>query len=155
MTKTQVTKGRDKVRANAAKARQQARQAASQVAPFATSARTTARHGVLRARTWAAPRLERTGNALQDRVAPKMSAMLCSAARRIEPPRQKRRLWPFVTAGLVSAVAAGAAGVLAGRRGKGPLARLGSKPQSTTVSQAEPETAETSTADVNGRVHTS
>jgi hypothetical protein len=163
MTKTQVAVGRDVVRANAAKARAsalraraQARQAASQVTPAVASARATAQQGVHSARTWAAPRLERSGVALQDRVAPKVSAMLVTAARRIEPPRPKRRMWPFaVAAGLVAAAGAAAAGVLLGKQGKGPLARMGKWQESSSDGQAEPEAAEASTADVNGRVHAS
>jgi hypothetical protein len=164
MTKTQVAQGRDIVRANAAKARAsalrarvQARQAASQVAPAVASAKTTAQQGVHSARIWTAPQLDRAAAALQDRVAPKVAVMLITAARRIEPPKPKRRVWPVaLAAGLAAAAGAAAAGVLTGRQGKGPLAgRLGKSPEGSSGSQGEPEAADASTADVNGRVHAS
>jgi len=39
------------------------------------SARTAARTGIHDARVWAAPRLDRTGYALEEQVAPRMAAM--------------------------------------------------------------------------------
>ena len=68
------------------------------------SARMAARKGIVHARIWAAPRLERTGHTLEDQVAPKMAAMLSAAAQRIEPvPARRRRRWPVLAAGLVAA----------------------------------------------------
>jgi hypothetical protein len=68
------------------------------------SARTAARNGIHHARIWAAPRLERTGHTLEDQVAPRMAAMLSAAAQRIEPvPVRRRRRWPVLAAGLITA----------------------------------------------------
>ncbi len=70
LTKSQASraKGRAKARAGAARARarRRARPAAAQARPLAASARTTARKGIHHARIWAAPRLERTGHALEE-----------------------------------------------------------------------------------------
>jgi len=80
-----------------------------------------------------------------------MSAMLRSAARRIEPPRQRRR-WPFLTAGLViAASAATAAAAAISKRGPGTPGRPGEDQADEPTAQSEQAT---SSADVNGRVHT-
>lgn len=112
MTKKQLAKGGDQVRVRAVKARRQARQAATRVAPLAASAKVTARRGVHGMRSWAAPKLEQSGQALQKRVAPRMSAMLSSAARRVEPERRKPRRWPVLIAGMAAAAAAAAAAIV-------------------------------------------
>lgn len=157
MTKSTVTKGGEKVKAGAMKARSQARraqQAAAQVAPLATSARMTTRQGVHNARTWTAPRLERTGQAIETRVAPRMSAMLSDAARRIQPSQPKRRRWPFLTAGLVAVAATAAAAVMRSRRGSGSLSPLGKSSSDTQTPETAQDAAATSSSDANGRVHT-
>jgi hypothetical protein len=46
----------------------------------------TAAHRVRGARRWAAPRIEQAAHAVQDTVAPKVSAALEATAQRIEPP---------------------------------------------------------------------
>lgn len=106
-------KANDKVRAKAVKARrqarQQARQAAAQAGPLASSAKVTAGRGVHRMRAWAAPRLESSGHALESRLAPRVSAMMSSAAKRVDPDPRKRRRWPFLMAGLVALAAAAGA----------------------------------------------
>jgi len=94
-----------------------ARQAAVQMKPVADRTRQVAGQQVRKARTWAAPRVERTGEALQDKVAPKVSAMLSSAAERIEPSKPSRRRWAVPVAAVLTA-AASAVAVL-GRRKKG------------------------------------
>ena len=62
------------------------RTAASTVLPLA-------RRGVRRTRAWAAPNVERTGHVLQDTVAPKVSAALSAAARRMAPDAPRPRRW--------------------------------------------------------------
>ena len=102
----------------------QARQAADrikpvadQLKPLAESTKAAADRGLRKTRAWAAPQLERTGQALQDKVAPKVSAMLSSAADRIEPGREHRPLPVAAMIGAaVAAVAAGAAAVAAALR---------------------------------------
>lgn len=174
MTKAQVSKGSDQMRAQAAraqeqarlmreqatKAQKQAREAAAQVAPLAASARITATARLHTVRAWTAPRLEATGTALQERIAPSVSAMLIRAARRIEPKeRKQRRRWPFLAAGLIvaGAVTAGAA-VLRGKLNPGPQTQANDPAQKTEPSQRPPqeedESGTTTAADANGRVHT-
>jgi hypothetical protein len=82
---------------------------------YPPTARDVARQAAYCARGWAAPRLERTGRSLEEQVAPKISAVLCRAARRVEPPRpESRRRWPVAAAGLV--LAGGTVAVVAWRR---------------------------------------
>jgi hypothetical protein len=94
--------------------------AADQVKPLAQSTGDAARRTILRSRAWAAPQLERTGHALQDNVAPKMSAMLSSAAKRIDPAKPKSGQWrlPVGIAAALAAVASAAAAVLGGRQAR-------------------------------------
>jgi hypothetical protein len=58
---------------------------AARAKPLAKSTRSVAKRQMHKTRAWAAPRMERTGHALQETVAPKVSALLTSAAQRIEP----------------------------------------------------------------------
>src|SRR5260370_38701126 len=74
----------------AASARDRVRHAAAQVKPLARTTGAAARRRVHRTRAWAAPQLERTGQVLQDTIAPKVSAVLSSAAQRLEPPQPRR-----------------------------------------------------------------
>src|SRR5260221_3771341 len=67
--------------------------AAARVKPLARSTGAAARRRVHGTRARAAPMVERTGQALQDNVAPKVSAMLSSAAQRLEPAKPPRRRW--------------------------------------------------------------
>ncbi len=86
--------------------------------------RTTAaiRQGVTRSRTWAAPQVERTGQFVQQTAAPRLSALLSSAARKIEPARPLRRRW---TKG------AGAAGLLAAAGAAAAVLRMRRMPAAT------------------------
>lgn len=150
MTKTQATRGKATVRTRAGAARTRAK-----AAPLAVSAAAAARRGVHSARIWAAPRLDRSGQTLEKRVAPRMAAMLSSAARRIDPAPAKRRRWPFVAGGLVLAAGlSGTAAYLLSRRGssekqwdKVTETPIATPPPSDPANQPAP-------ADVNGRVHT-
>ena len=112
-----------------------------------SSARTAARKGIVHARIWAAPRLERTGHTLEDQVAPRMAAMLSAAARRIEPPQpRRRRRWPVLAAGLVTAAGLSAtAAYLLKRRS------AANAPEFSAPADAASHLA---ASDVNGRVHT-
>src|SRR2546423_15509828 len=64
-----------------------------------------------RTRAWAAPRVERTGQVLQDSVAPRLSALLSSAARRLEPAKPRRPRWRKLAGISVLTAAAGAVAV--------------------------------------------
>jgi hypothetical protein len=150
MTKTQVSRPKaGKSKAWKGQARPRARRAASQIAPYATKGRKAAGQRLLTARAWAAPRIERSGQVFQQRVAPRMSAMLTAAARRIEPARPKRRRWPLLAAGLLTVAAGATAAVALSRRGSG-LGQLG-KPGSTGHSDTP---AAPAASDANGRVRT-
>src|SRR5260221_9258819 len=50
-----------------------------------------ARRRVRKTRAWAAPQVEHAGQVLQDSVAPKVSALLSAAARRLEPAKPQDR----------------------------------------------------------------
>jgi hypothetical protein len=166
-SKSQDAKSRAKAGAQRVKGR--ARQATKQVAPLAKSAQTqftplaksaqmTANRGVYGARVWAAPRVERTGLAVQERLAPKISAMMVAAARRMEPPQAKqRRRWPGIIAGTV-AVAAGcvAAVLLRGKRASMMSApgSTSSAPTSGQKPSADAPANEQERVDVNGQVRT-
>jgi hypothetical protein len=138
------------------KARRQARQqagiaatkAAAQAAPLAATATLAARQGVHSMRAWAAPRLEQSGQALEKKVAPRMSAMLSSAARKIDPPRRTRRRWPFFVAGAMALGAAGAAAM--GWRS----AQAKSQQSQAEAEASGPDAASVSAGESNARVHT-
>ena len=81
------------------RARDRARQAkarltpvAARVKPLAAKTGAAAKRQLRRTRAWMAPQVKRTGQVLQDNVAPKVSAMMSSAAERIDPdqPREGR-----------------------------------------------------------------
>jgi hypothetical protein len=102
-----------------------ARQAAAQLKPAAERAKplakTTgeaARRGILRTRAWAAPQVERSGQVLQDTVAPRVSAMLSSAAKRIDPAQPRYRRWQKPVGLATVTAAAGAVAAFFGIRRK-------------------------------------
>ncbi len=69
------------------------------------------------ARVWAAPQLERTGVAVRDNVAPKVSSLLVTTARRLDKAPPKRRRWPRMLGTMAMLAAAGtAAAAVAMRR---------------------------------------
>src|SRR5258708_14920373 len=86
---TKASSPRDRARQAAA----QVKPAAAQLKPLARSTGAAARRRVHKTRAWAAPQVERTGQVLQDSVAPKVSALLSSAAQRLEPATPPRRRW--------------------------------------------------------------
>jgi hypothetical protein len=171
MTKTQVTSRKARARRAvgaasagrrgrraAASAARRGRRAAAQAAPLASSAAEIGRRGLYRARVWTAPRLDRTGQALEYQVAPKVAAMLSATARRIEPVRPKRRRWPLVAAGVIAAAGLSAtAAYLMSRRGSTAIsmnepAEPAFGPIGTPPAAGHDQAHE---ADVNGRVRTS
>jgi ferric-dicitrate binding protein FerR (iron transport regulator) len=89
------------------------RQATMTARRTADDAATWARPKVDGARAWMAVRAARGSVAVQDRVAPRVSAMLDATARRLDPPRPKSRRWLKLLAGaaLLAAGAAAAAAV--------------------------------------------
>ncbi|WP_283139582.1 hypothetical protein [Rhizohabitans arisaemae] len=82
---------------------------------MAMSAREMAAHRFMDARGWAAPQLDRAAHSVEESLAPRLSAMLASAADRIDPYRvQPRSRWPMML--LVAGAAIIVTGVLI-RRG--------------------------------------
>jgi hypothetical protein len=99
------------------KAADQLKPAADQLKPLAKSTTRAARRQLLRGRAWAAPQVERSGQVLQDTVAPKVSAMLSSAAEKIDPAKPRTGRWRLPV-GIVAAVAAAASAGAAILRGR-------------------------------------
>jgi hypothetical protein len=150
--------------ANGAKDR--ARQAAAQVKPVTAqvrpvsrSAGADARRRVHKTRAWAAPQAERAARVVQGSVAPKVSALLSSAARRLEPARPRRRPWRKLAAIAVLAAAASAAAAVVLNRRKPEVttsAAGADGDELTPAAQMRDGQATTSTgADVDGRVRAS
>ena len=113
----------EKVAAAAAVAQVRARElaarvkpAAAQVKPLARSTQEAALRRMYATRVWAAPRVERTGQVLQDNVAPKVADMLSSAAHRIEPEQPRSRNWWTISGLLVLIAGAAAAAAIALRK---------------------------------------
>ena len=91
--------------------------AAAKVKPLAGSTRAAAKRSVHRTRAWAAPRVEHTGQVLEDSVAPKVSALLSSVAQLLEPDKPRHRRWRTPTAiAAVTAAAVAAAAIVRNRR---------------------------------------
>src|SRR6266516_6534210 len=117
-----------------------ARQAAAQVKPVAAQAKplakgtgAAARRRMHRTRAWAAPRVERTGRVLQDSVAPKVSALLSSAARRLEPAKPRRPRWRKLAGISVATAAAGAVAVVVRNRWKPDVTTSAAEPDAGDV----------------------
>jgi hypothetical protein len=147
----------------AGSARDRVRHAAAQVKPLARSTGTAARRRVRRTRAWAAPQLERTGQVLQDTIAPKVSAVLSSAAQRLEPAQPRRGRWRKLAGASMLTAAASAVAALILKRRKPDVTTPAGEADADEVTPAagtRDEQARTSTsadadADVNGRVRTS
>jgi hypothetical protein len=107
---------------------QDAKPIAEQVKPLADSTKAAAGRGLRNARTWSAPKVERTGQVLQDTVAPKVAAALHASAQRLDPEKPKRIGWRLV-AGISALLAVTAATVAALRN------RI--KPSATTAADEE------------------
>ncbi len=147
-------------KAQAIRMQGRALQAKGQVTPLARSAQLTASHGVHQARTWAAPRVEQAGVAVQERIAPAVSSAMIATAHRLQPAgTRRRRLWPAILAGIVTATAGAVAAILlSGKRARrsgaepAPEAPPAVPPASNTASSSE--SSDTAQADVNGQVRT-
>jgi hypothetical protein len=133
--------------------------AAARVRPLASSVATAARRGVHRTRAWAAPQVDRTGQALQDSVAPKVSALMSSAARRLEPAKSKRRPWRKLAVSSVLTAAASAAAAVVLNRRKPEAATSADEPDADEVTPAaktrDGEARTSTEADADGRAPTS
>jgi hypothetical protein len=147
-------------KAQAIRAQQLALQAREQLTPLAKNAQQSASQGLYQARTWAAPRVEQAGVAVQERIAPAVSSAMITTARRVQPVQAKsRRVWPAIVAGIVTVSAAAVAAILLrGQRAN----RFSAEPTDDAAPPAPPasdqagsnERSETAQADVNGQVRT-
>ncbi len=140
------------------RARMAATQATTQFTPLAKSAQLTIGRGVYGARVWAAPRVERTGVAVQERLAPKVSSVMIATAHRLQPPRaSQRRRWPVIVGGMALLAAGGAAAAVLRMQRKasaaGPITPAPT-PMSAPGQAASADLGETAQADVNGQVRT-
>lgn len=88
----------------------------AQVKPLANETKAAASRGVYQARSWAAPQVERSGQVLQDTVAPKVAAALHTSAQKLDPEKAKHTGWRIVAA--IAAVLAAAAAVAVGARSR-------------------------------------
>ncbi len=95
---------------------QAAKPVAAQVKPLASETKAAASRGLRRARVWAAPQVDRTGQVLQDTVAPKVAAALHSSAQRLDPDKPKPRNWRKAAG--ISAALAVAGAIVAARRSR-------------------------------------
>jgi hypothetical protein len=73
---------------------------------------------VHKTRAWAAPQVEHAGQVLQDSVAPRVSALLSAATRRLEPTKPPRRRWRKPADIAMLAAAASAVAAVVRNRGK-------------------------------------
>jgi hypothetical protein len=139
----------------AATASDRIRQAAGQLKPLASSTRAAARRCMHRTRAWAAPHVERAGKALENSVAPKVSARLSQPARRLEPPTPRRRRWRKLAGISLLTAAAGAVAAAVRNRAKPGLTPLAETDTESAAPAAKmrDENASTS-ADVDGQVRT-
>ncbi len=103
------SKKTDEAMARARQAAAQMKPVAEQLKPLAQSTRQAAGRQLHKTRAWAAPQVERTGQVLQDKVAPKVSSMLSAAAERIEPDKPSRRRWAVPVAAALTAAASAVA----------------------------------------------
>jgi len=116
MTTDSATAAATQIWQRARQTAQDAKPVVAQVKPMASDAKAAASRGLYNARVWAAPQVDRTGQVLQDTVAPKVAAALHTSAQRLNPDKPKRNGW-LIAAGIsaVLAVAAAAAAALRNR----------------------------------------
>lgn len=123
--------------------------------PLASGARAAATRGVQTARTWSAPRVERTGQVLQGSVAPKIASLLSSAAQRLDPGKPRHARWSR-PAGIATVAAAASAAMAVVLRRRKPGAGSSRARQDGLAPAAEmPDNLATTSADVEGQVGTS
>jgi hypothetical protein len=109
---------------------QDAKPVVAQVKPLANDTKAAASRGLRTARSWAAPQVDRTGQVLQDTIAPKVAAALHSSAQRLDPAKPKRNGWRMA-AGISAALALAGAIVAGLRKRMTPTAK-------TTAEEEEP-----------------
>jgi hypothetical protein len=129
---------------------------AAQVKPLASSARAATKRGAHRTRAWAAPQVEHTGEVLQHRVAPKVSAWLSSAAQRLDPGKPRRARWrtPAGLATVTAAASAAAAYVRHRRKADSMTTPADADEQARAGEMRDGQAASRAGADVEHQVRT-
>ena len=124
----------------ARQAAEAAKPVAAQVKPLANDAKEAASRGVTAARTWAAPQVERTGQVLQDTVAPMVAGALHTSAQKLDPGEPPHRGWRKGAAAISILLAAAAAAVaaLAARKRKAESAAANAEPTEAAADEAQP-----------------
>jgi hypothetical protein len=147
------------VREGARQAAAQLKPAAERAKPLARSTGKAARRQLLRTRAWAAPRVEHSGQVLQDTVAPKVSAMMSEAARRLDPAQPRQRNWRKPVGLVATLTAAGGAVAAFIRNRKKPVfppsqtGTAGTMP--ATMRDGHPTTGLGTDPEVNSQAHPS
>jgi hypothetical protein len=125
----------------------QASRLADQAGPMTRKAAITARRGaggaadwagprVGKARAWMALRAARGSISVHETVAPRVSTLLATAARKLDPPKRQRRRWPRVLAGTAMLAAGGAAATAILLRGRSRGLRAPLSPRSDAMDGA-------------------
>jgi hypothetical protein len=136
-------------------------QTVAQAKPLARRTAAAASRRVRRTRAWAAPRVERSGQVLQDSIAPRISAALSSAAQRLAPARPRRGRWrKLADVSMLTAAASAVAAFIRNRRQRDGAASAGEPDTHEMMPAAgtgEGPTSTNSRADANtdGRARTS
>lgn len=143
----------------AEQARPATRKAAMTARQSAGDAANWAKPRVGRVRSWMAVRAARGSVSVQESIAPKVSSVLATAARKLDPPKPRSRRWPRVLAGtalLAAGAAAATAMAMRSRQRSMPPpmpprspARGAEQPSSVLNPSAEAERARTE-SEVNG-----
>lgn len=128
---------------------------AKQMRPLARSTKAAAMRAVHRTRAWGAPRVEHTGQAVQDSIAPKVASSLSSVAQRLDPGKPRSARWrrPAWIAAVTAAASAVAAVVRhRSKTGSGsPPAEQTDQPPTTEIADKQAPVS----ADADGRATTS
>jgi len=133
----------------------------AQLKPLARSTGAAAGRRVHKTRAWAAPHVEHAGQVLQGSVAPKVSALLSAAARRLEPAKPQRRRWRKLAGVSMLAAAAGVAAAVVRNRRKPEVTTSAAGADADDVTPAaemrdgQGRTGTYADADVNRPVRTS
>jgi hypothetical protein len=124
----------------ARQAAEAAKPVAAQVKPLANDAKEAAGRGVIAARTWAAPQVERTGQVLQETVAPKVADALHASAQKLDPGQPPHRGWRKGAAivSILLAAAATAVAALAARKRMAGSAAANGEQAGPAADEAEP-----------------
>jgi hypothetical protein len=135
-----ATEAANQIVQRARQAAEAAKPVAAQVKPLANDAKEAASRGVTAARSWAAPQVERTGQVLQDTVAPKVADALHASAQKLDPGQPPHRGWRKGAAAISILLAAAAAAVaaMAARKRKAESAAANSEPAEPAAGEAQP-----------------